>query len=200
MHKTIFSLLAFAVLLTGASMTATAQKNTKTKAKETAKVTKEIAVIETDHGNIEIEFYRKDAPKTVENFTELAKRGFYNGVLFHRVISGFMIQGGDPTGTGSGGESIYGATFNDEIDKDSELYKTGYKRGVVAMANRGPNTNSSQFFIMHKDYQLPPLYTIFGRVITGMETVDKIAAQPTGDQSRPKTEIPMKKVTIKSAD
>ncbi|MCZ7555922.1 MAG: peptidylprolyl isomerase [Bacteroidia bacterium] len=200
MHKAIFSLLALTVLLTVTSLTATAQKTTKTKSKETAKVTNEIAVIETDHGTIEIEFYRKDAPKTVENFVQLAKRGFYNGVLFHRVISGFMIQGGDPTGTGSGGESIYGATFNDEIDKNSELYKTGYKRGVVAMANRGPNTNSSQFFIMHKDYQLPPLYTIFGRVTKGIETIDKIAAQPTAPGDRPKTNIPMKKVTIKTAD
>ncbi len=198
MHKTILSLLALAVLMLTVSVTAVAQKNTKNKTKESAKVTNEIAVIETDHGSIEIEFYRNDAPKTVENFVQLAKRGYYNGVLFHRVISGFMIQGGDPTGTGSGGESIYGAKFNDEINKDAEIYKTGYKRGVVAMANAGPNTNGSQFFIMHKDGSLPPAYTIFGHVIKGIETVDKIASQPTGPRDRPKTDIPMKKVTIKA--
>jgi cyclophilin family peptidyl-prolyl cis-trans isomerase len=199
MHRYILSLLSIAVLVVSISFTATAQKNNKSKAKETSGVTTETAIIETDHGNIEIEFFRKDAPKTVENFVELARRGYYDGVLFHRVISGFMIQGGDPTGTGAGGESIYGSRFDDEIDKNSELYKTGYKRGVVAMANAGPNTNGSQFFIMHKDYPLPPSYTIFGRVVKGIETVDAITSQPTGQRDRPITDIPMKKVTIKGA-
>jgi cyclophilin family peptidyl-prolyl cis-trans isomerase len=169
-----------------------------TNAKETTNVEKEIAVIETNHGTIEIEFFREDAPKTVENFVQLAKKGYYNGILFHRVIGGFMIQGGDPTGTGSGGESIYGKKFEDETDATSDLYtKTGYKRGIVAMANAGPNTNGSQFFIMHKDYALPPNYTIFGRVISGIETVDAITAQPTGTGNRPKTDVVMTKVTIK---
>jgi cyclophilin family peptidyl-prolyl cis-trans isomerase len=199
MHRYILSLLSIAVLVVSISFTATAQKNNKSKAKETSGVTTETAIIETDHGNIEIEFFRKDAPKTVENFVELAKRGYYDGVLFHRVISGFMIQGGDPSGTGAGGESIYGSRFDDEIDKNSELYKTGYKRGVIAMANAGPNTNGSQFFIMHKDYPLPPSYTIFGRVVKGIETVDAITSQPTGQRDRPITDIPMKKVTIKGA-
>ncbi len=199
MHKPIVSLSAIVVLALTLSLSVSAQKSSKNKTKESTKVNTEIAVIETDHGTIEIEFYRKDAPKTVENFVQLAKKGYYNGVLFHRVIGGFMIQGGDPTGTGGGGESIYGQRFDDETNANSDLYKTGYKRGVVAMANAGPNTNGSQFFIMHKDYALPPNYTIFGKVVKGIETVDKITAQPTGPGDRPKTDIPMKKVTIKTA-
>jgi cyclophilin family peptidyl-prolyl cis-trans isomerase len=190
-------ILTFTVLLaTLASTFAVAQGTDAAKDKETA-VDKEIALIETNHGNIEIEFFRADAPKTVENFVQLAKRGYFDGVTFHRVISGFVIQGGDPTGTGSGGESIYGRKFDDEIDKSSALYKEGYKRGIVAMANAGPNTNGSQFFIMHKDYELSPAYTIFGRVISGMETVDKIAALPTAAGGRPKEDVVMNKVTIK---
>ncbi|HOJ04807.1 MAG TPA: peptidylprolyl isomerase [Bacteroidota bacterium] len=158
---------------------------------------KEIAVIETEHGTIEIEFYRDAAPKTVENFVQLAKRGYYNGVIFHRVIKGFMIQGGDPTGTGYNGESIYGKRFDDEINTDLQIYKDGYKRGTVAMANAGPNTNGSQFFIMHRDYDLAKNYTIFGRVVSGMETVDAIANLPVGEGNRPKTAATMLKVTMK---
>ncbi|MDT8322942.1 MAG: peptidylprolyl isomerase [Bacteroidota bacterium] len=180
-----------------AALSATAQTGDATTDKEETSVEKEIAVIETNHGTIEIEFFREDAPKTVENFVQLAKKGYFDGVTFHRVISGFMIQGGDPTGSGSGGESIYGKSFDDEIDADSPLYETGYKRGIMAMANRGPNTNSSQFFIMHKDYNLPPSYTIFARVISGMDTVDKIAAVPTDSRDRPKSDVVMNKVTIK---
>ncbi|MCB2204346.1 peptidylprolyl isomerase [bacterium] len=197
MNRTRF--LIFTLLLSVAAVfTARAQASDNTNAKEDASVDKEIAVIETNYGPIEIEFFREAAPKTVENFVELAKRGYYNGVLFHRVVKGFVIQGGDPTGTGSGGESIYGKTFEDEIDKSSPLYEAGYKRGIVAMANRGPNTNSSQFFIMHQDYNLPPSYTIFGRVIKGMDTVDKIAEVPVlGGANRPKEDVIMEKVTIK---
>ena len=114
-------------------------------------------------GTIRIELLESDAPKTTENFITLAERGYYDGVIFHRVIKGFMIQGGDPTGTGRGGESAWGGRFNDEIDASSALYQRGYKKGTVAMANAGPNTNGSQFFVMHADYPLPPSYTIFGR-------------------------------------
>jgi len=192
-----FRTIAAMLLFFSVAVTVTAQTETATTSKESADVDKEIAVIETNHGNIEIEFYREDAPKTVENFVELSKRGYYDGVIFHRVIEGFMIQGGDPTGTGRGGESIYGKRFEDEIDPNSDIYKTGYKRGVVAMANAGPNTNGSQFFIMHKDYPLPPNYTIFGHVINGLDTVDKIASTPTAAGDRPTEDVVMKKVTIK---
>ena len=192
-----FRTIAAILLFFSFAVTVTAQTETPTTSKESADVDKEIAVIETNHGTIEIEFYREDAPKTVENFVELSKRGYYDGVIFHRVIEGFMIQGGDPTGTGRGGESIYGKRFEDEIDPKSEIYQTGYKRGVLAMANAGPNTNGSQFFIMHKDYPLPPNYTIFGHVINGMDTVDKIASTPTAAGDRPKEDVVMKKVTIK---
>lgn len=151
------------------------------------------ATIETNLGNITIEFYPEDAPETVTNFQKLASSGFYNNVVFHRVISGFMIQGGDPTGTGTGGP---GYKFNDEIKKDSPLYKTGYKKGIVAMANAGPNTNGSQFFIMHADYPLPPSYTIFGKVVEGQDVVDKIAATEVDANDKPKTAVVMKSVTL----
>ncbi len=190
-------LIATFLLTSLAAFSSHAQTSDMATSKEDTPVEKEIAVIETNYGTIELEFFREDAPKTVENFVELAKRGYYDGVIFHRVISGFVIQGGDPTGTGSGGESIYGKRFEDETDADSPLYQAGYKRGIVAMANAGPNTNGSQFFIMHQDYNLPPNYTIFGRVIEGLDTVDKIAAVATGAGNRPKEDVVMNKVTIK---
>ncbi|MFZ1729243.1 MAG: peptidylprolyl isomerase [Bacteroidota bacterium] len=190
----ILTILVFALTM-GVSISSAQKAKSSTK-KET-KVEKEIVVIETNMGNIEIEMYRTDAPKTVENFVQLAKKGYYDGIIFHRVISGFMIQGGDPTGTGSGGESIYGKKFEDETNANSPLYKTGYKRGVVAMANAGPNTNGSQFFICHKDCNLPPSYTIFGNVVDGMDTVDKIAATKTGPGDRPVEKMIMKKVHLK---
>jgi cyclophilin family peptidyl-prolyl cis-trans isomerase len=154
------------------------------------------AVIETNKGTIRFELLETDAPKTTENFITLAQRGYYNGVIFHRVIKGFMIQGGDPTGTGAGGASTWGGRFDDEINRASELYKRGYKKGTVAMANAGPNTNGSQFFIMHADYPLPPSYTIFGRVTQGQDTADAIAESRTGAGDRPVEAITMTKVTI----
>jgi cyclophilin family peptidyl-prolyl cis-trans isomerase len=160
------------------------------------------AVIETDNGAIELEFFESDAPKAVENFRLLAERGYYDGVTFHRVVKGFMIQGGDPAGNGTGGESAWGGKFEDEIAAGSTLYREGYRRGIVAMANAGPNTNGSQFFIMHADYPLPPNYVIFARVTNGMSAVDAIANTPTrlggdGAQSEPITPQRMKKVTIR---
>ncbi len=154
-----------------------------------------LITITTNYGDIQFETYDADAPKTVENFLTLAKKGFYDGLTFHRVIKGFMIQGGDPSGNGTGGP---GYTFPDEINPTSPLYQTGYVRGVVAMANAGPNTNGSQFFIMQADYPLPPNYTIFGHVTKGIETVDKIVAVPvTGpENSTPVSPVKMEKVTI----
>lgn len=158
--------------------------------------------IDTDRGAIEIEFLPTDAPKAVENFRLLAEHGYYDGLTFHRVVKGFMIQGGDPDGNGTGGLSAWGEPFADEINPTSPLYQRAYRRGVVAMANRGPNTNGSQFFVMHQDYDLPPNYVIFGRVISGMEVVDAMTNVPTtrgedGARSRPVAPLVMKKVTIK---
>lgn len=132
------------------------------------------ATITTAKGIIEIELYPSDAPKTVANFATLSKRGYYNNLTFHRVEPGFVIQGGDPNGNGTGGTSIYGAKFEDELNPNTASYKEGYKEGVVAMANAGPNTNGSQFFIMLADNPLPNAYTIFGKVTKGMEVVKKI--------------------------
>ena len=155
-----------------------------------------IATIETNHGTIRFELLEEDAPKTTENFRLLAERGYYDGVIFHRVIKGFMIQGGDPTGTGRGGASAWGGRFDDEINRSSELYRGAYARGTVAMANAGPNTNGSQFFIMHADYPLPPSYTKFGRVVEGQDVVDKIATAPTRPGDRPVSDVVMNKVTV----
>lgn len=150
------------------------------------------AKLETTKGSLAIEFFTAETPVTVNNFIALSKEGFYNGVVFHRMVKGFMIQTGDPRGDGSGGP---GYTFADEkVTRD-------YKRGIVAMANRGPDTNGSQFFIMHQDYNLPKNYVIFGAVIEGMETVDKIAEVPTvdngqGEKSKPTETIKIEKITI----
>lgn len=134
-----------------------------------------MGIIHTNKGDIEVTFYPDDAPKTVKNFATLSKKGFYNGLLFHRVEPGFVIQGGDPNGNGTGGTSIYGPTFDDELIPSTQSYKDGYKEGVLAMANRGPNTNSSQFFIMLADNDsLPKSYTIFGKVTKGMDVVHQI--------------------------
>jgi cyclophilin family peptidyl-prolyl cis-trans isomerase len=160
------------------------------------------AVVETDNGNIELELLDAAAPKAVENFRLLAEHGYYDGLTFHRIVKGFMIQGGDPAADGTGGESAWGGTFEDEIDPQSSLYRTGYRRGVVAMANAGPDTNGSQFFIMHRDYELPPYYVIFARVTAGETVVDAIADSPTtmgpgGEMSRPVTPPVIRKVTIR---
>lgn len=128
-------------------------------------------VIKTDKGDIELELYAQQTPKTVQNFATLAKRGYYNGISFHRVIDNFMIQGGDPTGTGAGGESIYGGKFEDEIVPS--LKHDG--PGVLSMANAGPNTNGSQFFITHVATPwLDGKHTVFGKVTKGMDVVNAI--------------------------
>ncbi len=155
-----------------------------------------IATIQTNHGTIKFELLEQDAPKTTENFRLLAEKGYYDGVIFHRVIKNFMIQGGDPLGEGYGGESAWGGKFNDEINASSDLYKGGYSKGTVAMANSGANTNGSQFFIMHVDYPLPPSYTKFGRVIEGQEVIDKTANVQTGQSDKPREKVVMEKVSI----
>ncbi len=142
----------------------------------------------TTKGDIVFKLYDDTAPATVSNFVYLAGNGYYDGLIFHRVISGFMIQGGDPTGTGSGGP---GYQFPDELN-DTHTYA----RGTVAMANAGKNTNGSQFFIMHKDVPLPHSYSIFGEVISGMDVVDAIAATATNGDDRPLENQVMTKVTV----
>ena len=141
-----------------------------------------IVVFETNQGTIELTLYPDKAPKTVENFVGLVKKGYYDGLLFHRVIKGFMIQGGDPTGTGSGGTSIWGKDFADEFSPDLVFDKPG----ILAMANRGPDTNGSQFFITTVPTTwLNGHHTIFGYVSKGYENVSKIENAPTGSGDRP---------------
>jgi cyclophilin family peptidyl-prolyl cis-trans isomerase len=148
------------------------------------------ATIETTLGTIVIELYRDEAPKTVENFVTLAKKGFYNGVIFHRVIPGFMIQGGDPTGTGTGGP---GYTFADEISPNLRHEAPG----ILSMANAGPNTNGSQFFItLAATPWLDGKHAIFGRVVEGQGVVEQIAAVERSPSDRPLKDVVMKVVTI----
>ena len=145
------------------------------------------ATIETTAGTMTAELFAAEAPRTVNNFVFLAREGYYSGVIFHRVIPGFMIQGGDPTGKGTGGP---GYKFADEA------VTRKYLRGTLAMANAGPNTNGSQFFVMHADYNLPPSYTIFGKLSAGEEVVDAIVAAPRGAQDRPDSPVQITSVTI----
>lgn len=149
--------------------------------------------LQTTEGSIVIALNGDQTPKTVDNFVTLAKKGFYNNTIFHRVLKGFMIQGGDPEGTGMGGP---GYKFADEP------FTGEYTRGTIAMANAGPNTNGSQFFIMHADYPLPKNYVIFGHVTEGMDTVDKIATAPvtpnrfSGEPSTPVNPVKITSVEI----
>jgi peptidyl-prolyl cis-trans isomerase B (cyclophilin B) len=147
------------------------------------------AVLHTNQGDITIELFDDDAPKTVENFTKLAADGFYEGVIFHRIIKDFMIQGGDPTGTGRGGP---GYTFEDEAN-DHKIV-----RGALAMANAGPNTNGSQFFIVTTEAApwLDGKHTVFGRVTDGMDVVDKIEASETDHNDRPKSDAVIERVAL----
>src|SRR3954467_1122177 len=147
------------------------------------------AILHTNHGDITVAFFDEDAPKTVSNFTKLASEGFYDGVIFHRVIPDFMIQGGDPTGTGTGGP---GYTFEDEIN-DNKIV-----RGALAMANAGPDTNGSQFFIVTTGAApwLDGKHTVFGRVTSGMEAVDSIEGADTDGRDRPREDARMEKVTV----
>jgi peptidyl-prolyl cis-trans isomerase B (cyclophilin B) len=147
------------------------------------------ATLHTNHGAIAIELFDEDAPKTVENFLKLARDGFYNGVIFHRVIPDFMVQGGDPTGTGSGGP---GYQFEDEFNDNKVV------RGALAMANAGPNTNGSQFFIVTTEAAswLDGKHTVFGRVTDGMDVVDAISALETDARDRPREDVAIEHVDV----
>src|SRR4051795_61830 len=147
------------------------------------------ATIHTNHGAIEVELFDDDAPKTVENFRKLATDGFYDGLIFHRVIKDFMIQGGDPNGTGTGGP---GYTFEVEFNQHKIV------RGALAMANAGPNTNGSQFFIVTTDAApwLDGKHTVFGQVTSGMDVVDALEALPTDGRDRPQQPATIEKLTV----
>jgi cyclophilin family peptidyl-prolyl cis-trans isomerase len=147
------------------------------------------ATLHTNHGEIALELFDDDAPKTVENFVSLARDGFYDGVVFHRVIPDFMIQGGDPTGTGSGGP---GYTFEDEFNDRKVV------RGALAMANAGPNTNGSQFFIVTAGAcpWLDGKHTVFGQVTEGMDVVDTISGLDTDARDRPQSDVVIERVSV----
>jgi peptidyl-prolyl cis-trans isomerase B (cyclophilin B) len=147
------------------------------------------ATIQTNHGTIDLELFGEDAPKTVDNFTKLSRDGFYDGVIFHRVIPDFMIQGGDPTGTGSGGP---GYQFEDEFNQHK------VERGALAMANAGPNTNGSQFFIVTADAcpWLDGKHTVFGRVTSGMDVVDGISQLETDARDRPREDVRIESIAL----
>ncbi len=176
-----------------APQTSDAEQQTQLKSEPVYDATKTYSVqLKTDKGDIVIALSKGATPNTVKNFVTLAQKGFYNGTVFHRAIKGFMIQGGDPKGDGTGGP---GYRFDDEP------FQGEYTRGVVAMANAGPNTNGSQFFIMHQDYPLPKNYVIFGRVASGLDVVDAIATAPvemssSGEQSKPVTPVKILSVVV----
>ncbi len=186
--------ICFAALLIPGIILAQTKKGTQSVTTKEAK--NPIAIIETSMGTIEVELFENATPKTVKNFVGLAEKGYYNGVKFHRVIDKFMIQGGDPTGTGRGGESIYGGKFDDEIV--DTIKHSG--PGILSMANAGPNTNGSQFFVtLVPTPWLDGRHTVFGKVTKGMEVVQAIGkVKTTKPLDRPVEDIVMKKVTIKN--
>lgn len=155
---------------------------------------KPVVVLETNQGDIEIQLFPKIAPKTCENFMGLMEKGYYNGLIFHRVIKNFMIQTGDPTGTGRGGDSLWGGSFKDEVRSDVKFDR----KGLLAMANAGPNTNKSQFFItVAPTPWLNMKHTIFGEVISGYEVVQEISNAATGSGDRPVNEVRIFRAYIK---
>jgi cyclophilin family peptidyl-prolyl cis-trans isomerase len=149
-------------------------------------------------GKISLQFYPEDAPKTVENFLRLTDSGYFNCLTFHRVAKGFVIQAGDPNGNGTGGTSAFGSKFADELNPESASFKAGYVKGTLAMANSGPNTNGSQFFIMLADNELPHLYTIFGKVSAGLDVVDKIGKVDISPQMGPSDGAPLTPVVMQT--
>lgn len=153
--------------------------------------------LHTTCGDVKIELYCEFVPKTANNFLALCASGYYDDTIFHRNIKGFMIQGGDPTGTGKGGKSIYNAETNGKFEDEIVDSLRHSKRGIVSMANSGPNTNGSQFFITYKAHgHLNGKYTVFGHVIDGMDVLDRLERVPTGQGDRPLQEIVLKTVTI----
>ncbi len=183
----------------GETITINPQENmkietTKNDKQATEKLENQQVTLKTNKGDIVVELYTKDTPKAAKNFYELSKTGKYDGTIFHRVIKGFMIQGGDYENfNGTGGQSIYGKEFENEIvDKYSNV------RGALAMANRGKDTNGSQFFIVHEDATyLDGNYTVFGKVIEGMDVVDAIANTKTGMNDKPLEDIKIEKAIVK---
>lgn len=152
------------------------------------------AEINTTSGLMIVELFTDIAPNTVNNFVVLSEDGYYNNIIFHRVIKDFMIQGGDPSGTGHGEMGKYpGYEFGDELNNPMP-----YEKGILAMANRGPNTNGSQFFIMHTDYPLPYQYTIFGKVTEGLDVIDQIAMIETDSSDKPINDVIINSITIKN--
>ena len=190
MKKIMILLLSSIMVLTGGCLAADGSDNGGNK-----KVANRIAVIQTNKGTIEIELFEDKTPITTKNFIDLAEKGFYDGVIFHRVIDGFMIQGGDPDGLGTGGP---GYTIEDEFRDDLKFDS----EGILAMANTGmPHTGGSQFFItLDKTPWLDGHHAIFGKVVKGMEVVREIGHVPTGFQDRPIHDVVMEKVTIKEAE
>jgi len=189
--KKLTSLIFMIILFVGISSgIIQSQQQDKTAMKET----KTVAVIKTNMGTIEIELFEKQTPRTVGNFVGLANKGYYNGIIFHRVISNFMIQGGDPTGTGTGGQSFYGKKFEDEIVPSLKHDVPG----ILSMANSGPNTNGSQFFItLVPTSWLDGKHTVFGKVIGGMDVVQAIGkVQTSKPGDKPLKDVVMEKVTI----
>ncbi len=203
----LFSIIALTISFNISRGQPAHSKGATVTSQNTSASQREIAVLQTSMGTFRIELYRKDAPKTVENFVKLAEKKYFDGMRVHRVVKGFVIQTGDPNSRdpakaglwGTGGESIYGGEFEDELDPRTPSAKEGYKRGVVAMANRGPNTNTSQFFVCLRDVNLPLQYSIFGKVVKGWDVVEKIGqVEIVGpNDTRPKKDIMLKKVTIK---
>ncbi len=184
--KKFITIIGLALFLL--TFTACSQKTTEEKTKTITNSNEKMVTLQTNYGDITIKLYEDKAPKTVKNFYELAKEGKYDGTIFHRVIDGFMIQGGDyENSNGTGGKSIYGDSFEDEFAEGLSNV-----RGAVSMANAGPNTNGSQFFIVHQDATyLDGRHTVFGHVTEGMDVVDKIAKVKTGMM-----DAPVKKVEI----
>ena len=197
MRTILISLLLLVINFAGFTACSNQEKNQSENNMKETKVMSDsitVAVIKTNMGTIEIELFPDKAPKTVENFVGLANKGYYNGVIFHRVIDKFMIQGGDPTGTGRGGESIWGKSFEDEFDPSLKFDEPG----ILAMANAGPNTNGSQFFItVVPTPWLDGHHTIFGKVIGGMDVVYKISKESTSKPGdKPLKDVVMEEVTI----
>ena len=189
MNKKILIFVILGVIILGTIIYLfTNMKKKTTKTIKNSQVKKYTAVLKTEKGDITISLNADKTPITVNNFVTLAKKGFYDKTIFHRIIKGFMIQGGDPKGDGTGGP---GYKFDDEP------FTGEYTRGTIAMANAGPNTIGSQFFIMHKDYSLPKDYVTFGKVVSGIDVIDAIAESPvqsSGEGSSPVT--PVKILTV----
>jgi peptidyl-prolyl cis-trans isomerase-like 1 len=188
----IITSISIAIISACASQNNESSKSNNEEGKKMSSPTT-VAIIKTNMGTIEIELFADQTPKTVENFVGLSEKGYYNGVILHRVIKNFMIQGGDPTGTGRGGESFWGGKFADEFV--SSLRHDG--PGILSMANAGPNTNGSQFFItLVATPWLDGKHTVFGKVINGMDVVYSIGKVKTGAGDRPANDVVMEQVTI----